>query len=141
MNRYALILQTVLVLISLAISACGGDPVSKVDSIGKAVSTTQDTQTEPLAGCEEFQRLIETTYILRPSKLTPEERTAKSEAMDVVWEKVRADKSLIPCLRAALAQTTANSFFRFDGSNLLISLDKTDDSKKLLLSSYALVVI
>jgi hypothetical protein len=57
--------------------------------------------------------------------------------MDVVWEKVKADKKLVPCLVAALESPKANDFFRFDGSTLLHSLDKSDATKKLVIRSYA----
>lgn len=90
--------------------------------------------------CAELQKLIDKTYDFKPSKLTSEERTVKSGAMDVIWEIVKADqKRLVPCLKKALDKPDANNFFIFDGSNLLFSLDKSDETKKLLIRSYAAV--
>ncbi len=137
MNKSLIFLRFAVLLTSLVISACGATPENRVETVERVVPTTDDWSNEPLAGCEEFQRLIDKTYTFKPSKLTPAERTTKSGEMDAVWEKVKADKKLIPCLKAALLQPTANSFFRFDGSNLLVSLDRTEESKRLLLSSYA----
>lgn len=88
-------------------------------------------------GCADFQVLVEKTYTFKPSKLTATEQTAKSNEMDVIWEKVKGNKDLIPCLKFALAKPNADPFFLFDGSNLLISLDQSDDSKKLLIASFA----
>src|SRR6185503_1105730 len=84
----------------------------------------------PQPDCKEFQNLIEKTYTFKPTKLTADQQTAKSAEMDVVWEKVKADKKLLPCLTAALESPTANAFFRFDGSTLLYSLDKSDETKR-----------
>lgn len=101
--------------------------------------SSNDAHVTPIvpAGCEEFQKLVDETYDFKPSKLTPVQRTATSAEMDIVWEKVKADKKLQPCLVAALESPKANSFFRFDGSTLLYSLDKSDATKKLLIKSYA----
>ncbi|MEZ5427014.1 MAG: hypothetical protein R2747_12150 [Pyrinomonadaceae bacterium] len=90
--------------------------------------------------CGEFLKLIEKTYNFKPSKLTSEQKTAKSAEMDAVWEKVKAEKdSLLPCLRAAIRSNETDNFFKFDASNLLISLDQSDEAKKLLIDAYAKV--
>jgi hypothetical protein len=82
--------------------------------------------------------LVDTTYDFKPSKLSAEQQSAKSAAMDVVWEKVKADqKTLLPCLKSALNSPTADPFFRFDGGTLLLSLDQSSESKQLLIKSYA----
>jgi len=91
-----------------------------------------------IADCVEFQKLVDKTYDFKPSKLSDVQQTAKSAEMDVVWEKVKRDQPrLMPCLISALQSPTANSFFRFDGSTLLFSLDKSESSKKLLIESYS----
>ncbi len=88
--------------------------------------------------CIEFQKLVNVTYNFKPSKLTPEERTAKSAAMDKVWNEVKANRQkLLPCLREAINSPTADKFFGFDASNLLIELDQSDESKKTLIKNYA----
>ncbi len=88
--------------------------------------------------CADFARTVKTTYNFRPALLSDSERTEKSAAMDVVWEKVKGDPSkLLPCLRKELEDSKANAWFRFDGSNLLVSLDPSPSSKNLLIQSYA----
>ena len=81
--------------------------------------------------CAEFQKTVKATYDFKPSRLKNEdERNAKSAAMDRVWEMVKAKPDvLLPCLRAALADPQADPWFRFDGSNLLVSLDPSPASK------------
>lgn len=96
-----------------------------------ALSAAQDA-------CADFARTVKTTYNFRPALLSDSERTQKSAAMDVVWEKVKADPSkLLPCLRKELEDSKANAWFRFDGSNLLVSLDPSPSSKNLLIRNYA----
>lgn len=90
--------------------------------------------------CASFQRLIKETYNFKPARLSEAEQTAKSNAMDRVWSLVKKDRvTLLPCLRAALAGPNADAFFRFDGSNLLLSLDPSAESKTIVVRSYALV--
>lgn len=90
--------------------------------------------------CGAFQRLIKETYNFKPAGLKEAERTAKSNAMDRVWEAVKMDRdALLPCLRAAIADQNADRFFLFDGSELLLSLDPSPESKLSLIRSYALV--
>lgn len=90
--------------------------------------------------CADFNQLIKSTYNFRPALLAnEEERNKKSAAMDKVWETVKANKNeLLPCLRTALEAADADLWFRFDGSNLLVSLDPSADSKKLQIKNYAL---
>lgn len=90
--------------------------------------------------CANLQRTIKETYNFKPVRLTETERTEKSTAMDRVWDAVKSDRgTLLPCLRAALAEPTADSFFRFDGSNLLVSLDPSRESKLTLIHAYTQV--
>jgi hypothetical protein len=89
------------------------------------------------ATCDSFQRLIKTTYDFKPSKLTDSERDSKSAAMDRVWEAVEANPDrLLPCLRVALQDSSADKWFRFDGSRLLVKLDPSPESKTLQIRSY-----
>lgn len=88
--------------------------------------------------CAEFNRLVSETYNFKPSKLTAAQRDVKSAAMDVVWEKVKANqKDLLRCLREALNAPSSDAFFKFDGSNLLIMYDQSAEAKKTLIKSYA----
>ncbi|HEX8177802.1 MAG TPA: hypothetical protein VF543_22125 [Pyrinomonadaceae bacterium] len=90
--------------------------------------------------CVSFQALIKATYNFKPSKLSDAERDAKVKAMDVVWGVAKANpKELLPCLRAALENPNADQWFRFDGSNLLVSLDPSPESKALQIRSYTYV--
>lgn len=90
------------------------------------------------SSCAEFQKLIGETYNFKPSKLTADERQAKSVALDAVWEKVKTNqKELLPCLRATIEAPKADKFFNFDASNLLIRYDRTDEAKKILIKAYA----
>jgi hypothetical protein len=92
------------------------------------------------AKCDDLQRLIKETYNFKPARLSEAEHTTKSSAMDRVWDLVKQDRAaLLPCLRAALADPNADAFFRFDGSNLLTSLDPSRESKVTLIHAYALV--
>lgn len=88
--------------------------------------------------CVEFQKLVNATYNFKPAKLTEEERTAKSAAMDKVWDEVKANRQkLLPCLREAINSRISDKFFRFDASNLLIQLEQSDESKKVLIKTYS----
>lgn len=90
--------------------------------------------------CEDFQRLIKQTYNFRPAQLSEAEQTTKSAAMDRVWEMVKINReALLPCLRTALADPSADGFFRFDGSSLLVKLDPSRESKLTLIHAFALV--
>lgn len=132
------VLPYVLFLILAAASiGCGVEP-------SKSSALPVDAQESPVVavgsapGCDEFQKLIDRTYDFKPTKLTEAEQTKKSADMDAVWNKVKADpKNTLPCLVAALESPTANSFFRFDGSTLLVSLDRSEPAKKLLIRSFA----
>ena len=88
--------------------------------------------------CDELKKLIDKTYNFKPSKITPSERDAKSAAMDNVWEKVKANpKDLLPCLQKEINSRSDDKFFKFDASNLLIQLDRSSESKKILINAYA----
>jgi hypothetical protein len=90
--------------------------------------------------CANFQELVKTTYNFKPTQISDSERDAKSAAMDQVWNMVRANsKELLACLRIALEDQRANSFFRFDGSNLLVELDPSPQSKTIQVHSYTSV--
>ena len=90
--------------------------------------------------CTDLQQLVKETYNFKPSRLSEAERTSKSNAMDRVWDAVKKNRSeLVPCLRAALIDADVDQFFRFDGSNLLVSLDPSLDSKTSLIRAYSLV--
>src|SRR4051794_16657018 len=79
-------------------------------------------QSSPM--CEAFKDLVKLTYDFKPSKLPPAELNKKAADMDKVWDVVTADtKGLLPCLRQALEDPKADSWFLFDGSMLLVQND------------------
>ncbi len=104
------------------------------------VTAARAQQPQP---CAEFQKTVKATYNFKPSQLKTEaESNAKSAAMDHVWETVKAKPvELLPCLRAALADPQADPWFRFDGSNLLVSLDPSPASKAEQLRHYTAVAL
>lgn len=95
---------------------------------------------QPNQSCADFNQLVKSTYTFRPYLLSEAEKNQKSAAMDKVWETVKARRSeLLPCLRQALENPNADQWFRFDGSNLLVSLDPSEASKQTQVKSYAVV--
>lgn len=89
--------------------------------------------------CDELARAAKTTYDFKPSRLKDEaESNAKSAAMDGFWNLVKArQKELLPCLRAAVEDPQSDPWFRFDGSNLLVHLDPSPESKAAQVRRYA----
>lgn len=90
--------------------------------------------------CSKFHALIKATYNFKPSKLSEAEREAKVVAMDKIWNMAEANpREYLPCLRTALESPDADQWFHFDGSNLLVSLDPSPESKVNQIRSYTLV--
>ena len=90
--------------------------------------------------CDDFQKLVKATYNFKPSKLSSSEQTAKSAAMDKVWEKVKNKPALFaPCLRELLVSPDANRWFLFDGSCLLVEVDPSKTSKQIEVDNLAKV--
>jgi len=89
--------------------------------------------------CDELARAAKTIYDFKPSRLKDEaESNAKSAAMDGFWNLVKArQKELLPCLRAAIEDPRSDPWFRFDGSNLLVHLDPSHESKAAQVRRYA----
>lgn len=85
--------------------------------------------------CAGVNRQIEQTYGFRPSQLNQAAQKTKSEQMDVIWSEVRKDPALVPCLKAALKRRTDDTWFQFDASQLLVSLDSSPDAKATLLDA------
>lgn len=86
--------------------------------------------------CGEFNKQLDKTYNFKPSKLTSKQIEKKSDEMDLIWAKVKADRNLESCLLEALNVRKEDRFFRFDASNLLIQLNASDENKKLLIQTY-----
>lgn len=95
---------------------------------------------QPGQSCVTFQALVKTTYNFKPSKLSDTERDSKVAAMDKVWNMAKTyQKELLPCLRTMLENPNADPWFRFDGSNLLVELDPSPDSKGIQVRNYTSV--
>lgn len=116
-------------------SAMCGTQVLCLLALASAVLWTaagaRGAQPEPRPACVEFTLAVEATYGFKPSRLKDEaEYDSKAAAMDRFWELVKGrQKEMLPCLRAALKDPRSDSWFRFDGSNLLVSLDPSPESK------------
>lgn len=134
MTKKRFLFVTVLLMILSVLPGCSQN--SARPSQHGAVSSQNSAESSP--NCAELDKLIDTTYGFKPSKLTSAEQSAKSAQMDAVWNKVKADqKNLIPCMRAAIASRKEDTFFRFDASGLLVTLDQSDETKKIWIQSAA----
>jgi hypothetical protein len=90
------------------------------------------------APCEDLKALIDKTYNFRPSTFTEDQKDKKSAEMDLVWKMVEKDTAtLLPCLRAEIAQRKTDLFFRFHASNLLFHHDRSVETKKLMIETYS----
>lgn len=103
-------------------------------------SSLASVQGQTAQSCANFQQLVKENYTFKPSKLSNSGRETKSEAMDRVWKYVKSNPAeMLPCLHAALQDPKADQFFLFDGSNLLVTVDPTKESKAIQLRSYTTV--
>jgi hypothetical protein len=59
--------------------------------------------------------------------------------MDRIWDNAKANPAALPCLSSLLSEKTADLFFLFDGSNLLVTLAKSHDAKAIQVDSYSRV--
>ena len=89
--------------------------------------------------CESFRKLVKDVYDFKPSLLSEAEQTKRSEAMDRVWSNAKSNPKLLPCLWSLLRAPDANPFFLFDGSNLLMTLDQSQDAKAFQVGTYSQV--
>lgn len=90
--------------------------------------------------CTKFRETLKTTYDFKPSKLSEADRTAKSAKMDSFWKMVERNREeLLPCLRAAVGDPKSDAWFRFDGSNLLVTVDPSPGSKLEQIRQYTAV--
>jgi hypothetical protein len=86
--------------------------------------------------CAPIQSAKEKTYGFNPTKLDKEARTAKSAQMDAFWTLVKSyEADGVTCLRNLLQAEKNDGFFLFDGASLLYSMDKSDASIRVIVSS------
>ena len=89
------------------------------------------------AACAQFDVLVARTYDFDEARLTEAQKRGKEKELDQFWTRIKAEKTkFLPCLRAKIADPKANTFFRFDGSNLLVTLDPSADSKRAQVAVY-----
>ncbi|BCM90017.1 hypothetical protein IAD21_01868 [Abditibacteriota bacterium] len=92
---------------------------------------------EGSASCAAFNALVAKTYNFDVSHLSGAQGQAREKQLDHFWGTVKTNKAkYLPCLRAKVGEAKANAYFRFDGSNLLVSLDPSLDSKRLQVAVY-----
>jgi hypothetical protein len=92
------------------------------------------------AACEQFESQLKRTYGFRPTQLDEKRLERKSEEMDAVWDAVHQDpQTLVPCLKKALARPTDDTWFLFDGSQLLVAVDPSKEAKTFLLEGLSRV--
>jgi hypothetical protein len=85
------------------------------------------------AQCVELDRARAQTYGFSPPKLSDAERKSKSDVMDGFWNKVKsAGPTGTQCLQEMLRGNRTDSFFLFDGSALLMSLDQSPASMQVI---------
>ena len=86
--------------------------------------------------CAPIQSAKEKTYGFNPTKLDQSARAAKSAQMDAFWSLVKSyERDGATCLRNMLAGEKTDGFFLFDGASLLYSMDKSDASVHVVVSS------
>jgi hypothetical protein len=79
--------------------------------------------------CAELQALKREAYGFRPTKLTQPQQNAKERQIDRFWKLAETQgQRSIPCLRMMLKSESMDSFFLFDGANLLLHLDDSQPS-------------
>jgi len=83
--------------------------------------------------CADFNKLLTQTYGFRPSQLNAAAQMEKSRQMDAVWRAVQKDPATLgPCLGEALKRAGDDNWFRFDGSQLLVSVDHSPEARATL---------
>jgi hypothetical protein len=81
---------------------------------------------------------IQQTYDFQPHLLSHQQITEKSAALDQLWTRAKAERSLyIPALRKELGDFKNPTFFLYDGSTLLLSLSDTPADRKIALAAMA----
>jgi hypothetical protein len=77
--------------------------------------------------CDSLQLLKKKVYGFKPSELTDTLKSLKNNDLDQFWKTARNNpKEAAPCLKALIDNETADSYFCFDASSLLIRLDSTN---------------
>jgi hypothetical protein len=73
--------------------------------------------------CPELEAAKKKIYGFKPPTLSKEQQTATAKEMDGFWNLAKKDKNARTCLTRMLQNEPANSFFLYDGAQLLLELD------------------
>ena len=88
--------------------------------------------------CSVLADLKATTYSFSPAALTRLEKNAKVKGLDRFWDLAKRDaRSSAPCLRSLLQRDSKDSFFLFDASRLLWTIDKSKASAPVIAEALA----
>ena len=90
------------------------------------------------SGCTKLQAIQAGAYGFAPSRLSDAEREVKSKQMDQFWNAAeKLGPPAIPCLQRMLESDRSDPFFLFDGSSLLLGLDSSPASLKVISAAVA----
>jgi hypothetical protein len=84
------------------------------------------------ADCETLAKLEASTYNFRPSQVTKQQRTTKSNEMDTFWERAKGSPD---CVAELLRKEKDGSFFLFDGAALLMEEAPSKENAQLAADS------
>ena len=83
--------------------------------------------------CASLQALKKQTYGFRPTKLTQQQQTLKEQQIDRFWQLADSQGGRgVACLQRMLKAETSDSFFLFDGASLLLHLDDSAASLRVV---------
>ena len=86
-----------------------------------------------LDGCGRLIEAKENAYGFSPASLSRLEKTAKIPGLDRFWNLAKSDaRQSATCLQAMLQEERKDSFFLFDASELLFSLDRSAQSAQIV---------
>jgi len=84
-------------------------------------------------GCAALQALKKQTYGFRPTKLTQQQQTAKERQIGRFWQLADSQGGRgVACLQRMLKAEASDSFFLFDGASLLLHLDDSAASLRIV---------
>jgi len=84
-------------------------------------------------GCAALQALKKQAYGFRPTTLTQQQQTAKERQIDRFWQLAGSQGERgVTCLQRMLLAETSDSFFLFDGAGLLLHLDDSSPSLRVV---------
>ena len=87
---------------------------------------------------DNFHAWIRKSYAFSPHELNSAQIDEKSKLLDEIWKEIGDRKAtLLPRLHEELTRSDQPRFFYYDGSKLLLSLEKTPAAKALAASAIA----